>query len=107
LLLLSCGVGFQFLNFSVLFEELIEQHRVHRVIAHSIRLALLVTGHKVGIYFFYVFSHEAKLRDSLGVKPEEVVSLFRTPPETNYFRDYDLVYWLGSERGYFSFDSEW
>ena len=48
--------------------------------------------------------HRHRLR---GMTREEVVSLLSTPPETNYFRDYDLVYWFGSERGYFSFDSEW
>jgi len=48
--------------------------------------------------------HRHRLR---GMTREEVVSLLGTPPETNYFRDYDLVYWLGSEGGYFSFDSAW
>jgi outer membrane protein assembly factor BamE (lipoprotein component of BamABCDE complex) len=38
---------------------------------------------------------------------EEVVSLLGTPTETNYFPEHDLVYWLGSEGGYFSLDSEW
>ena len=41
------------------------------------------------------------------MRREEVVSLLGTPPEPNYFRDYDLAYWLGSERGDFSLDSEW
>jgi outer membrane protein assembly factor BamE (lipoprotein component of BamABCDE complex) len=48
--------------------------------------------------------HRHRLR---GMTREEVVSLLGTPPETNYFPDYDLVYWLGSERGYFSLGSEW
>ena len=48
--------------------------------------------------------HRHRLR---AMTREEVVSLLGTPPETNYFGDYDLVYWLGSEGGYFSFDSEW
>ena len=45
-----------------------------------------------------------------GMTREEVVSLLGTPRETNYsnyFRDYDLVYWLGSGGGYFSLNSEW
>ena len=29
------------------------------------------------------------------------------PPDTGYFKQYDLVYWLGDERGFFSIDSEW
>jgi len=48
--------------------------------------------------------HRHRLR---GMTREEVVSLLGTPPETNYFPDYDLVYWLGSERRYLSFDSAW
>ena len=45
-----------------------------------------------------------------GMTREEVVSLLGTPRETNYsnyFRDYDLVYWLGSEGGSLSLNSEW
>jgi hypothetical protein len=29
------------------------------------------------------------------------------PSEEGYFREWDLVYWLGPERGYMSIDSEW
>ena len=29
------------------------------------------------------------------------------PPHTGYFKDWDLVYWLGRERGFISIDSEW
>jgi hypothetical protein len=47
--------------------------------------------------------HRHRLR---GMTREEVVSLLGTPPETNYFPDYDLVYWLGSKR-YRGFDSAW
>ena len=42
-----------------------------------------------------------------GMTREEVVSLLGTPPETNYFHDYDFVYWLGSERGYLGLNSDW
>lgn len=37
----------------------------------------------------------------------EVVEMLGEPPPTSYFADWDLVYWLGPERGYFSIDSEW
>jgi hypothetical protein len=37
----------------------------------------------------------------------EVEKLLGTPPRTVYFREYDLVYWLGPERGFISIDSEW
>jgi hypothetical protein len=36
-----------------------------------------------------------------------VVALLGPPTQTTYFRDYDLVYWLGPERGFMSIDSEW
>lgn len=43
----------------------------------------------------------------LGKTKEEVLQLLGTPPETGYFSDWDLVYWLGPERGFMSIDSEW
>lgn len=36
-----------------------------------------------------------------------VAALLGEPRPTSYFREYDLVYWLGPERGPFSIDSEW
>ena len=50
--------------------------------------------------------HRHRLR---GMTRAEVVSLLGTPETnySNYFRDYDLVYWLGSEGGYLSLNSEW
>jgi hypothetical protein len=47
---------------------------------------------------------ERRLR---GKTRGEVVEMLGEPPETGYFRDGDLVYWLGPERGLFSIDSEW
>ncbi|HEX8242360.1 MAG TPA: hypothetical protein VF541_02645 [Longimicrobium sp.] len=46
-------------------------------------------------------------RDLHGLTRAEVVALLGTPPKTGYFREYDLVYWLGPERGPSSIDSEW
>ena len=37
----------------------------------------------------------------------EVVALLGEPKPTSYFKEYDLVYWLGPERGLMSIDSEW
>jgi len=37
----------------------------------------------------------------------EVVALLGEPPPTDYFTNFDLVYWLGPERGLISIDSEW
>jgi len=37
----------------------------------------------------------------------DVVSLLGEPPPTEYFKDWDMVYMLGAERGFISIDSEW
>jgi hypothetical protein len=44
----------------------------------------------------------------LGKTRAEVVAMLGKPPDTEYFREWNLVYWLGPERGgFFSIDSEW
>jgi len=53
---------------AVLFQELVEQHRVHRFVANRVRLSFVVASHQIGIYFFHVLSNEAELRDALEVK---------------------------------------
>lgn len=42
-----------------------------------------------------------------GMTRAQVVALLGEPRPTRYFREYDLVYWLGPERGWLSMDSEW
>jgi len=42
-----------------------------------------------------------------GATRSEVISLLGHPDDTNYFRDWDFVYWLGPERSLLSLDSEW
>lgn len=42
-----------------------------------------------------------------GKTRAEVVALLGEPPPTEYFKSWDLVYWLGPERGFISIDSEW
>ena len=42
-----------------------------------------------------------------GRSRADIVALLGEPPKTDYFKDYDLVYWLGPERGLISIDSEW
>ena len=37
----------------------------------------------------------------------EVEQLLGSPTATNYFKEYDLIYWLGPERGFMGIDSEW
>jgi len=42
-----------------------------------------------------------------GMDREQVVALIGKPDKTESFRDWDFVYLLGPERGWFSIDSEW
>jgi hypothetical protein len=43
----------------------------------------------------------------IGLTRQEVVSRLGEPPKTEYFKNFDLVYYLGPERGFISIDSEW
>jgi hypothetical protein len=45
--------------------------------------------------------------DFRGQTRTEVVRLLQEPWPTEYHKQYDLVYWLGPERGWLSIDSEW
>lgn len=44
----------------------------------------------------------------LSKTKDEVIALLGEPEKSGYFKEYDLVYWLGPERNSFiSIDSEW
>ena len=43
----------------------------------------------------------------VGMDRDAVIGLLGEPARTGYFKEFDLVYWLGPERGLFSIDSEW
>jgi hypothetical protein len=43
----------------------------------------------------------------IGHSREDVVTLLGEPPPTEYFKEWDMVYVLGAERGFISIDSEW
>lgn len=43
----------------------------------------------------------------VGMTRTQISDLLGEPPHTNYFSDYQFVYWLGPERGFMSIDSEW
>lgn len=45
--------------------------------------------------------------DFKGMSREQVVALIGEPDKTEYFKDWDMVYWLGPERGFIRIDSEW
>ena len=44
---------------------------------------------------------------SKGLDKEEVIKILGKPTDTPYFREYDLVYWLGEEKSFISIDSSW
>ena len=43
----------------------------------------------------------------VGMNKNEIDSLLGVAPETEYFKEYDYVYWLGPERSWIRIDSEW
>jgi hypothetical protein len=46
-------------------------------------------------------------RALVGKKRKEVEAMLGPVTDTDKFRDYDLVYWLGATRGFMPIDSEW
>ncbi len=42
-----------------------------------------------------------------GMSREQVTALIGEPDKTEYFKNSDMVYWLGPERGFMNIDSEW
>jgi len=48
-----------------------------------------------------------KNRNFVGDTRPEVIAVLGEPEKTGYFKSYDLVYWLGPERGFMGIDSEW
>jgi hypothetical protein len=42
-----------------------------------------------------------------GMTRQQVTGIVGEPDKTEYFSDWDMVYWLGGERGFISIDSEW
>jgi hypothetical protein len=51
----------KFLYLAVLFEKLIEQHRVHRVVAKGVNLALLIAHYQILTHVRRIFGDQAKL----------------------------------------------
>src|SRR5437762_3260683 len=74
------------LHFAVLFEELVEQHRVHRLVAHGVDLTLLIASHQSGVHLFYLLGHQPKLRDALRVKVVFVAEGHRFERENRFTR---------------------
>src|SRR5947209_5623191 len=53
----------------MLFEKLVEQHRVHCLVAHAVGLAFFVAHQEIRIHFFHVLGHQSELWNALRVYP--------------------------------------
>ena len=51
----------------MLFEKLIEQHRIHRIVADRVRLAVGISHNQIAIYLFHLLSHESKLQGAMRI----------------------------------------
>ena len=49
------------------FKKLVEQHGVHRVVAHGVNFAISIAHHEVGVHLSHLLSYESKLRASRGI----------------------------------------
>src|SRR5882724_665851 len=70
----SCHTLFQFPHFPLLleeslmlFEKLVEQHRVNRLVTDTVGFTFLIANDQIGINGFHVLGHEPELRDGLCV----------------------------------------
>lgn len=43
----------------------------------------------------------------IGMTRQEVIDLLGEKSKTHHFPEYDLIYWVGIERGPYAIDSEW
>jgi hypothetical protein len=66
LLFEACSESFNFLlllrdglHLAVLFEELVKQHRVHRLITHGDNHPLVIASHEIGVDLFHLLGHQA------------------------------------------------
>src|SRR6266849_3654499 len=50
------------------FEELVQQHGVHRFVAHGVNFACFITSNQIRIHLFHVLGHKAELRDAIWVE---------------------------------------
>ncbi|WP_337661350.1 hypothetical protein [Erythrobacter sp. Alg231-14] len=60
------------------------------------------SGHRVQMIDHLLWSGQLN-----GLTKPQVIYLLGPETETSYFSEFDFVYSLGPERGFFSIDSEW
>jgi hypothetical protein len=75
----------------VLFEELIEQHRVHLIVTHSIDVTAFVADHEVRVCLFYVFGHESELLYAFSINLLLIAEGNRFEREQRFAR---FVHWF-------------
>src|SRR5207244_12427073 len=68
----DCGLLFfsralQILHGLMLFEELVEQHRVYRFVAHCVWLAIAIGDDQIRIHFRDLLGHQSELRCAVSV----------------------------------------
>jgi hypothetical protein len=68
---LFCSSGLQFLHCAMLFEELVEQHRVHRVVAHGVDIAS--TQYLSGLLLLGLVAKELSMTETSSGMAEEIV----------------------------------
>src|SRR5262249_1232660 len=74
------------LHLAVFFEELVEQHRVHRLIAYRVRLALVVASHQVWIHLFNLLGDQTELGNAIRIKLVVVAEGNRSEREDRFAR---------------------
>ena len=72
-------------------EKLVEQHCVHRLVTHSVKLALGIAGYQIRINFLHFLGYEPKLRRSFRVN-----LFFITEGDWSQCEDYfaGIVHWF-------------
>jgi hypothetical protein len=67
LFLLLPRVHLQFLHLAMFFQELIQQHRVHRFVANCANLSVFITTYQIRVHLFYFLSYQTELWNSVRV----------------------------------------
>src|ERR1700732_690739 len=84
----------------VLFEELVEQHRVDCLVAHRVDLSIRTANYQIRVHLRYLLSYQAELWDTIWIKPLLVAEDHGLQSEDGFAR---LVHWfdgfLESRRG--------
>src|SRR6266404_7054508 len=74
----------------MLFEELVKQHRVHRVVADAVRFSFVVAHYQIRVHFFNLLGHQSELRDALRIDPFLVMEGDRFKPKEHFA---GLLHW--------------